>query len=113
LLIASACGSGAATGAAEPVQREKTSSSLAKAATVHLPKSYRFEPEAIEIARGGVVTWINEDDFPHTVQLLDGSEPDKPVGVGDRTSITFEKAGVYEYNCSLHPTQMSGRVTVR
>jgi plastocyanin len=112
LLVATACASGASTDASKPAAAEHASSTSATAKTVHLPKSYRFEPKQIEIARGGVVTWINEDDFPHTVQLLAEGEPDRPLGVGKSTSITFEKAGVFKYNCSLHPTQMSGTVTV-
>ena len=65
------------------------------------------------MATGGTVTWINEDDFPHTVRLLDGDKTDKPLGVGDTTEITFDRAGAYRYDCSLHPTQMSGTVVVR
>jgi plastocyanin len=113
LLVASACASGASTASSDHERTESASATLTKAKTVHLPKSYKFEPDSIEVARGGVVTWVNEDDFPHTVQLLDGSEPDRPLAVGDSTSITFEKTGVYKYNCSLHPTQMRGSVTVR
>jgi plastocyanin len=112
LLVASACGSGTSPENAQPARVEEASDSLAKTQTVHLPKSYRFEPESVEVARGGVVTWINEDDFPHTVQLLEGDEPDRPLAVGGTTSVTFGEAGVFEYNCSLHPTQMSGTVTV-
>ena len=113
LLLASACGSGAATGSSEPARAEKASATLAKTKTVHLPKSYKFAPDSIEVAKGAVVTWINEDDFPHTVRLLDGSDVDKKLGVGDSTSITFEETGVFRYDCSLHPTQMKGSVTVR
>ncbi len=104
LLAVSACASSAST-ASEPTASEDT--------TVLLPKSYKFAPEVVEVAVGGTVTWINQDDFPHTVQLLDGSEGDKPLGVGETTSITFEKAGSFPYNCSLHPTQMKGEVVVR
>lgn len=113
LLLASACASGASTDSSAPKQAEKASAELPTATTVHLPKSYKFSPDAIEVAKGAVVTWVNEDDFPHTVRLLDDSGVDKQLGVGDSTSITFEKTGVYRYDCSLHPTQMKGSVTVR
>ncbi|MGH2758371.1 MAG: plastocyanin/azurin family copper-binding protein [Actinomycetota bacterium] len=114
LLVASACASGTSTSSkqAGKVAVDTASATLAKAITVHLPKSYKFEPDVAKVAAGAVVTWINQDDFPHTVRLLDGSGVDKQLGVGDETSITFEKAGVFRYDCSLHPTQMKGQVIV-
>jgi plastocyanin len=114
LLVASACSSGAATQeASEPVGAASESIGVASEKTVLLPKSYKFAPEEVEVAEGGTVTWINKDDFPHTVRLLDGDKVDKQLGVGDTTEISFERAGVYRYDCSLHPTQMSGEVIVR
>ena len=114
LLVAAACSSGASTKeASETAGVASESESTATDKTVLLPKSYKFAPEKVEVAEGGTVTWINKDDFPHTVRLLDGNKVDKELGVGDSTEITFERAGVYRYDCSLHPTQMSGEVVVR
>jgi plastocyanin len=114
LLVATACSSGAATNeASEPVQAASASEGSATDRTVLLPKSYKFAPEKVEVDEGGTVTWINKDDFPHTVRLLDDDKVDKPLGVGESTEITFDRAGVYRYDCSLHPTQMSGEVVVR
>lgn len=81
--------------------------------TVELPKSYRFEPEAIEIEAGTTVTWVNEDDFPHNVHLLDGSDRTESLPVGGSAEITFEEPGTIEYGCSLHPQQMQGTVLIR
>ena len=36
---------------------------------VKMVKSYRFEPETIEIRAGQTVTWTNEDNFTHTVEV--------------------------------------------
>ena len=114
LLVASACSSGASTKeASEPARAASELDGVASDKTVLLPKSYKFAPEEVEVTEGGTVTWINKDDFPHTVRLLDGDKVDKPLGVGDSTEITFEQVGVYRYDCSLHPTQMSGEVIVR
>lgn len=113
LLLASACASGASTRSSQSEQVESAGTTLAKTKTVHLPKSYKFAPDNIEVAKGAVVTWINEDDFPHTVRLLDGSGGDKQLGVGASTTITFDQTGEYRYDCSLHPTQMKGSVVVR
>jgi plastocyanin len=79
---------------------------------VDLPKSYTFEPEAIVIDVGTAVTWTNQDDFPHNVHLLDGSDRTVELPLGGEGTLTFEDAGVFDYECSLHPQQMQGSVTV-
>ena len=78
---------------------------------VAMAKSYRFEPERIEVQAVQTVTWRNEDNFTHTVQV-DG-QPDHKVGKGDRVSIAFDKPGTYDYVCTLHRRDMSGTVIVR
>jgi plastocyanin len=105
LLALTGCGNGGdgLQEAAEPVRTDR----------VELPKSYRFEPKAIEVDAGTTVEWVNRDDFPHNVHLLDGSDRLEPLPVGDRASITFEEPGEIEYECSLHPQQMRGTVLVR
>ena len=80
--------------------------------TVDLPKSYRFEPAVIEVDAGTTVTWTNNDDFPHNVHLLDGSEVTEELPVGGSATITFEDAGEIPYECSLHPQQMQAKVIV-
>jgi plastocyanin len=91
----------------------ETTSTPVGTATLELPKSYRFEPEAIEVDAGTTVTWNNRDDFPHNVHLLDGSDRTEELPVGASASITFEEPGTIEYECSLHPQQMQGTVVVR
>jgi plastocyanin len=77
---------------------------------VRMAKSYRFEPKAITVASGDTVTWTNDDNFTHTVQV-DGQE-DHEVDRGDSVSITFDKPGTYHYVCTLHRRDMDGTVTV-
>ena len=77
---------------------------------VQMAKSYRFEPTAITVAAGDTVTWSNDDNFTHTVQV-DGQE-DHEVDRGDSVSITFDKPGTYRYICTLHRRDMDGTVTV-
>jgi plastocyanin len=78
---------------------------------VEMVKSYRFDPKVIEIEAGDTVTWTNEDNFTHTVQL-DGQE-DHEVGKGESVSITFATRGTYGYVCTLHSQDMDGEVIVR
>ena len=78
---------------------------------VQMVKSYRFDPKVIEIAAGDTVTWTNEDNFTHTVQV-DGQE-DHKVGKGESVEITFDEPGTYDYVCTLHSHDMDGTVIVR
>lgn len=79
---------------------------------VDLPKSYKFEPAAITVDAGAEVTWTNNDDFPHNVHLLDGSDVTEDLPVGESVTMTFDEAGEYYYQCSIHPDQMKGKIVV-
>lgn len=80
---------------------------------VDLPRSYRFDPAAISVSAGKTVTWTNDDNFTHSVRLIDMNN--QIVGVmhpGDHVSYTFTKPGTYHYDCSFHPHDMQGIVVV-
>jgi plastocyanin len=80
---------------------------------VDLPPSYLFKPSAITVTTGTTVTWTNHDNFTHSVRLID--EGNRVVGVmhpGEATRFTFSKAGTFRYDCSFHPQNMHGTVTV-
>jgi plastocyanin len=78
---------------------------------VQMVKSYRFDPKVIEIKAGDTVTWTNQDNFTHTVEV-DGQE-DHKVEQGESFSITFDQTGTYDYVCTLHSKDMDGEVIVR
>ena len=90
---------------------EGESSEPVAATEVEMVKSYRFDPKVIEIAAGDTVTWTNEDNFTHTVQV-DGQE-DHKVGKGESVEITFDEPGTYDYVSTLHSQDMDGTVIVR
>jgi plastocyanin len=101
LAATTAAGCGGAGGSGEPVATTE----------VAMAKSYRFDPQTIEIEAGQTVTWRNEDNFSHTVQV-DG-QPDHEIEPGDSVSISFERPGTYHYVCRLHSRDMDGDVIVR
>ena len=78
---------------------------------VEMAKSYRFDPKVIEIDAGDTVTWTNDDNFTHTVEV-DGQE-DHEVGQGESVSIKFDRPGTYRYVCTLHSKDMDGEVIVK
>jgi plastocyanin len=96
--VAAGCGG---TGDSAPVATTK----------VTMAKSYRFDPKKIEVDAGSSVTWTNDDNFTHTVQV-DGQD-DHKVERGKSISIRFDKAGTYHYVCTLHSQDMDGEVIVK
>jgi plastocyanin len=78
---------------------------------VHIA-NFTFAQQSIAVKPGTTVTWINDDDIPHTVVATNGSFKSKVLDTGDRFSFTFAKAGQFGYFCSLHP-HMTGKVIVR
>jgi plastocyanin len=97
-LFAAGCGG---SGTSEPVA----------ATEVEMVKSYRFDPKVIEIDAGDSVTWTNEDNFTHTVQVE--GQGDHKVEQGESVSITFDEPGTYDYVCTLHSQDMDGTVIVK
>ena len=76
-----------------------------------MAKSYRFDPKTIEVEAGSTVTWTNDDNFTHTVQV-DGDE-DHEVEPGEQVSIRFDDPGTFGYVCTLHRRDMDGEVIVK
>ena len=79
---------------------------------VEAVKSYKFDPEVIEVAAGTDVTWTNQDDFPHNVHFLMGADETHDLPIGHSINVTFDEGGEFYYECSLHPQQMRGKVIV-
>ena len=97
-VFAAGCGG---SGTSEPVA----------ATEVEMVKSYRFDPKVIEVEAGQTVTWTNDDNFTHTVQV-DGQK-DHKVEQDESVSITFDTPGTYHYVCTLHRQDMDGEVIVQ
>jgi len=97
ITIVAGCGG---MGSSEPIATTKVS----------MAKSYRFDPNTIRVKAGDTVTWTNNDNFTHTVNVE--GQQDHKVGRGDSVSITFDKPGRYHYVCTLHSKDMSGTVIV-
>ncbi|MDQ4130801.1 MAG: plastocyanin/azurin family copper-binding protein, partial [Actinomycetota bacterium] len=76
-----------------------------------------YDPRAVQVQAGDMVTWTWEAG-PHTVTALDGSfdsdygcAPSACRGVGHTFSHTFRKPGIYAYRCKVQPA-MVGSVEV-
>lgn len=101
LALASACAS--PTSAVGPATTDR----------VDMPRSYLFRPGSVVVSVGTTVTWTNSDQFTHTVRLVETGEVLGTAKPGETITYTFTKPGTYAYDCSLHPQNMKGTVTVR
>jgi plastocyanin len=73
---------------------------------------FRFAPTALEVPVGTSVTWINEDDEPHTVTSTAGAFGSKGLDHAEHYVHQFTAPGTYRYFCALHP-RMTGTVIVK
>jgi plastocyanin len=76
--------------------------------------NFAFGPKSLTVAPGTTVTWINQDDEPHTVVNAGNPRLFKSgaLDTGNKFSVTFDKPGTYQYFCSLHP-HMTGVIVVQ
>ena len=79
--------------------------------------SFAFTPRDTIVQAGGMVTWTwNSGTTQHNVTYVSGPTPlpaNSPSQSGTTTfSTTFAAVGTYTYHCTIHPTLMTGSVTV-
>lgn len=72
---------------------------------------HAFIPQRVAVKAGTTVTWINDDDVPHTVASSAKLFKSKALDTGDKFSFTFTTPGAYQYFCSVHP-YMTGAIVV-
>jgi 3',5'-cyclic-AMP phosphodiesterase len=73
--------------------------------------NFTFTPARLSVRTGTRVSWVNNDDIPHTVVASNGAFRSKVLDSGEGFSFTFTTAGEYGYFCSIHP-HMTGSVSV-
>ena len=74
-----------------------------------------YEPSSVSFSSGSTLVFKNESEAPHNV-VWQKHPGDKPLQSdlmpkGGSYSVSLDKAGLYEYICTLHPT-MRGSVSV-
>jgi plastocyanin len=114
-LVGCSSGSGGATGGQTSGDTEppfELSADPVETTEVTAVKSYKFDPEVIQIAAGSEVTWVNEDDFPHNVHFFNETDETYDLPIGESASVGFDEAGEFYYECSIHPQTMRGKVIV-
>lgn len=108
-----AAADGLSTAAASPWH----SARAAAATPVVALKNIQFHPSTVHIKVGQSVTWKWEDadiETPHNVTSIGSkhfkSSTTKMTGT---YTVVFNTAGVYKFECTIHPLSMQGRVIVQ
>ena len=73
---------------------------------------FAFSPSALTIAPGTTVTWVNEDESPHTIADNGKAFRSAALDTNDRFSYTFAQSGEFTYHCTMHP-MMVGKIVVK
>jgi plastocyanin len=75
--------------------------------------NFSFGPASLTVAVGTEITWINDDDIPHTVTSEDKTTfKSHALDTNDKFTFKFDKPGTYTYFCSIHP-KMTAKVVVQ
>lgn len=101
---------GATQGSVDPYGSGATTAP-AGAATVTID-DFAFDPASPTFKVGQTVTVVNNDSAPHTWTSDDGGFDTGTIQPGQSATVTLEKAGTFDFVCSLHPS-MTGTVTVQ
>lgn len=64
----------------------------------------RFLPEALTVAPGDTVVWVNKDMVAHTATSTTGGFDSKTIQAGLSWRFTIRETGDLTYICTLHPT---------
>jgi plastocyanin len=75
-------------------------------------KDFKFNPDPVTAKVGDVIGWTNGDSTQHTATLDDGSCDTGSLSQGATGLLVFSAAGTYPYKCKIHPTQMTGTITI-
>jgi len=74
--------------------------------------SFAFMPAKIIATAGKPLKFLNADDSPHQITVQGAPQKTEVLLRGQTGSITFDKAGAYNYVCGLHPA-MKGTIEVK
>jgi plastocyanin len=72
-----------------------------------------YSPNPANVTVGQTVAWKNIDNMTHTSTANAGAWNTGSLGAGSTsTPITMNTQGSFDYHCGLHPTTMTGTLTV-
>ncbi len=109
--VLAACGGSSGQASVDAYGERNPVTVTGNSVTVEL-KNIQFVPQGIKVKPGTTVTWVNEDPVVHNVSEIHSVFLSPVMKQGDRFSFTFDKPGVYRYQCTFHHPLMNGVVIV-
>ena len=106
-----------------PIFAFSSSNAGGSTVSVSIPKGVgstqglNYDPASVTVAKGGKVTWTNNDPVPHTVtstfNIPSGATGFDSGNMNQNATYTttFTVAGTYQYTCTYHPW-MHGTVVI-
>jgi len=105
-----------------PIFAFSSSNTGGSTVSVSIPKGVgstqglNYVPAGVMVAKGGKLTWTNNDPVPHTVTSTSVPSGASSFDSGNMNqnatyTVTFTVDGTYQYKCTYHPW-MYGTVTV-
>lgn len=72
-----------------------------------------FKPANMTVKINSTVRWVNADDRPHRLEFVDKafSTSTYLLGTSQSASQRFDRAGTYDFSCTIHP-EMQGTIIV-
>lgn len=70
----------------------------------------KFDPPELKVVNGTTVEWKNSDSAMYVLNVDNSSSPN--LLKRSTWNFTFNRTGIFEYNCSLHPSMPGGRIIV-
>jgi len=72
-----------------------------------------FKPANMTVKVNSTVRWVNADDRPHRLEFADKafSTSTYLLGSSQSASQRFDRAGTYDFSCTIHP-EMQGTIIV-
>jgi len=111
-VLISGCTTTTTTRPAEPTPQATTPAQISTEQQINI-RDLKFVPDIAEVPMGTTVTWVNDDNVPHTITSVSGSFDSGSIAPGKTYSYKFNQAGTFEYSCTNHPSMPHGKVVVR
>ena len=84
----------------------------AAVAQVRISPLVGFIPSSLTVKSGTTVTWVNDDELPHTVTSPEGTFASQAIHSDGVFSFRFDASGTYTYFSGFQP-KTAGKIVVR
>lgn len=74
--------------------------------------NFTFSPSSVTIAKGTIITWVNNDGVAHTSTSDNNVWDTGSIAPGASKTVTFGTSGTFAYHCTVHP-MMTGTIIVQ